>query len=301
MTGRALITGAFSNTGSAVARELLLRDWQVGTLTNRAAPASTTIASHDLRFEREYLLRAMDGVDVFVNTYWVRFPHRGVTFRTAIDNTRLLFDVAREAGVRRIVQVSVSNADAGSGLSYYEGKADVDDMLRASGMSHAIVRPTLIVGPNDVLTNNIAWFVRRLPFFGIPSGPGYRLQPVTLDDTGRIIADAVAASGDIDIDAAGPETFTFEEYVRQLAASMGRRLRMFPIPPRQVVRALALFKPLLRDTVLTFEELEGLRREMLVSKAEPLGTEPVSSWLVEHGDAFGRTYANDTLTRFHTQ
>lgn len=300
MTGRALITGAFSNTGSAVARELLVRDWHVETLTNRAAPASSSIRAHELRFDREHLLRAMDGIDVFVNTYWVRFPHREVTFRTAIDNSRLLFDVAREAGVRRVVQVSVSNAESGDGLSYYEGKAEVDELLRASGLSHAIVRPTLIVGPNDVLTNNIAWFVRRLPLFGIPSGPGYRLQPVTLGDTGRIIADVVESADDLDIDAAGPEMFTFEEYVRLLATSMGRSLRTFPIPPRQVVRALGLFKPILRDTVLTFEELEGLRREMLVSRADPLGTEPVSQWLVEHGDAFGRAYANDTLTRFHT-
>ena len=201
----AVVTGAFSNTGAAVATELDRRGWAIRTLTNRPPPPASTIPVSPLHFERNQLARALAGADVLVNTYWVRFPYRGVTFETAVRNSETLVLAAQDAHVSRLVQVSVSNASERSTLGYYRGKAIVDRFVRDSGLSWAIVRPTLIVGPKDVLTNNIAWFLRRVPVFGLPSGAGYRMQPITLDDAARIIADAVESSEPLEIDAAGLE------------------------------------------------------------------------------------------------
>ena len=80
----------------------------------------------------------------------------------------MLLRAAREAGVERIVHVSVSNPSLDSPLGYYRGKAAAEALVRSLGMSYAIVRPTLVVGPHDILVNNIAWFLRRFPLFGMP-------------------------------------------------------------------------------------------------------------------------------------
>lgn len=296
----AVVTGAFSNTGSAVAAELIRRGWSIRTLTNRTPPAHASIPALPLEFAPGALERALAGTDAFVNTYWVRFPHGAESFERAVRHSSMLIEAARAAGVARFVQVSVSNASEASPLGYYRGKAAVDRAVRASGLSHAIVHPTLIVGPRDVLTNNIAWFLRRFPVFARPAGGDFRLQPVLLDDATRIIADAVEHAGPIEVDAAGPEIVTFGEYVARLARAIGVRRRIVTLPTGAILAALGIAGALLRDTVLTREELEGLRCDLLVSRSAPLGTSSVFEWLRSNATGMGRGYANDTLTRFAT-
>lgn len=296
----AVVTGAFRNTGAAVSTELVRRGWSIRTLTNRAPPDVGAIGSWPLRFELELLGRALAGADAFVNTYWVRFPRADVTFETAVRNSRLLVQAARAAGVARFVQVGVSNSSEKDPLGYFRGKAAVDRFVRESGLSYAIVRPTLIVGEKDVLTHNIAWFLRWFPVFALPAGGGYRLQPVLLTDVSRIISDAVERADSFEVDAAGPEVVTFGEYVRRLALAIGVRRRYVAMPAGAILGALRVTGALLRDTVLTSEELEGLRRDLLVSHSAPLGRSSVFEWLSAHATALGRVYVNDTRTRFPT-
>jgi uncharacterized protein YbjT (DUF2867 family) len=159
---RAVITGAFSYVGAAAARELRRRGWQIHTLTNRARPAGTEhVTAAPLHFDHEHLVRELEGADAFVNTFWIRLPYAGQSFESAVERSRLLLGAAAQAGVRRLVHVSVSKASLDSRLGYYRGKAEVDDAVRSCGLSHAIVRPTLVVGEHDGLTSNIAWLLHH--------------------------------------------------------------------------------------------------------------------------------------------
>ncbi len=179
VAGHIVVTGAFSYTGAAVAGELIRRGFAVRTLTNRQPPPGREGIPHaPLRMDVAYLADQLKGADAFINTYWVRLPHGAADFGTAVRDSRTLIEAAVRAGVSRLVHVSVSNAEQGRNLGYYAGKAEVERSVRECGVPHAIVRPTLMVGPNDVLTNNIAWFLRRFPAFLLPDGGRYRLQPV---------------------------------------------------------------------------------------------------------------------------
>jgi NADH dehydrogenase len=299
MGRRAVVTGPFSYIGSAVARELRRRGWTIHALTNRRRPAGADdITVAPLRFDPEHLTRELERADALVSTYWIRLPHGGQDFGNAVANSRILIDAARRARVGRLVSVSVSNADAGSSLGYYRGKAHVDEAVRAAGLPCAIVRPTLVVGPADVLTSNIAWFLRRFPLFPVPDGGRYRVQPITLADTGRVIADAVEAPGDVEVDAAGPEILSFRDYVRTVARACGVRRLVVGAPAWLSLLALRLLAPLLHDVVLTREEIEGLAQEKLVSREAPRGTESVTDWLLAHGAGLGRRYVNDRDRHF---
>ena len=299
MPRTAVITGAYSNIGSVVARDMAGRGWAVRTLTNRRPQSPAVFPASALRFEPAHLETVMRGADVFVNTYWVRFPYAGVTFDDAVRNIQALIDAARAAGVRRFVQVSVSRASESSALGYFRGKAQVEAALRRSGLDYAIVRPTLVVGPHDVLTGNIAWFLRRFPLCLVPDGDDYLLQPLTQADAGRIISDAAEATGPMEVDAAGPEVFRFADYLRLVAAAVGVPHRRFiRVPPRLFLAALRFVNVSVRDIVLTAEELEGLRQNLLTSDQPPLGTASVREWLHANGRSFGTTYTNDTVARF---
>ena len=296
-TGTAVVTGAFSYTGSAVARSLLARGLTVRTLTNRRVAINdpgARIEAHPLQFDDPALLvEALRGARLFVNTYWVRYPYVGVGFDKAIANTEVLMRAARDAGVERVVQVSVSNPSLDSPLGYYRGKAQAEAMVRGLGLSYAIVRPTLVVGPHDILVNNIAWFLRRFPVFAMPGSGRYRLQPVTLDDVGEIVAEAALAEADLTIDAAGPEIMTFEQLVREVARAIGRRARIVRVPPPDALALLRAVGWWAGEVILSREELAGLMTELLVSREAPRGTHSVSGWLREHGAELGRAYASE--------
>lgn len=292
----AVVTGARSYTGSAVARALLARGFALRTLTNRGRPIHDPgpVEAWPLQFADEAAIAgALRGADVFVNTYWVRYPEAGHSFDEAVRRSGWLFDAARTAGVRRLVHVSVSNPSLDSALDYYRGKAQVEELARRSGVSHAIVRPTLVVGSRDILVNNIAWFLRRFPLFAMPGSGLYRVQPVLLEDVGEIVADACERTTDETFDAAGPETVTFEELVRTVAASIGRPARILHVPPALSLALTGLVGWFRGETILARQELEGLQRELLVSSEPPRGHGSVLAWLGGHGGELGRTYASE--------
>jgi uncharacterized protein YbjT (DUF2867 family) len=304
MAETVVITGAFSYTGSAVAKSLLARGVSVRTLTNRSSRVHDPgpgIETFPLQFRNPaQIQQAMRGAQIFVNTYWVRYPYVGVSFDDAVGNTDLLFKAAQAAGVERIVHVSVSNASLDSPLGYYRGKARAEESLRRVGVSYAIVRPTLIVGPKDILVDNIAWFLRRFPLFALPGTGLYRLQPVTLDDVGEIIADAALSRENVTVDAAGPEIMTFRELVEAIASAVGRRPPIVKTPPWLSMALIRVIGWLVGEVILSRQELQGLVTELLVSREPPRGVHSVRQWLQDHGDELGRSYVSEFARHVRT-
>ena len=214
----AIVTGAFSYTGRYVARRLLDQGIGVRTLTrspDQRDPFGGLAPAAPLDFsDPDGLSRSMQGAGVFYNTYWVRFGRGRTTFDQAVENSKALFEAAAKAGVGRIVHFSVANASSESRLPYFRGKGQVEEILRDTGIPYAIIRPTLVFGKGDLLLNNMAWALRRFPVFPVFGDGGYRVQPIYAED---LAAQAVAAGCQVEnsvADAAGPETFTFEELLR---------------------------------------------------------------------------------------
>src|SRR2546425_2391600 len=226
-----VVTGAFSFTGRFIARRLLAEERRVKTLTNhpqRAGAEDITAEVAPLQFaDRAALVESLRGADVLYNTYWVRFRHGRVRFGDAVANTRILVGAARDAGVRKVVHISVSNPSVDSPLDYYAGKARAENAVRESGLQWAIVRPTLIFGAGNILINNIAWLLRRLPVFGIPGRGDYRLQPVAGEDVAEIATWAAAQGGNVTVDAAGAGIIYF--------SGGGEGVPLAPGPPPPVV------------------------------------------------------------------
>ena len=292
-----VVTGAFSFTGRFIARRLLAEERRIKTLTNhpqRAGAEDITAEVAPLQFaDRAALVESLRGADVLYNTYWVRFRHGRVRFGDAVANTRILVGAARDAGVRKVVHISVSNPSVDSPLDYYAGKARAENAVRESGLQWAIVRPTLIFGAGDILINNIAWLLRRLPVFGIPGRGDYRLQPVAGEDVAEIATWAAAQGGNVTVDAAGPDIIYYSEMVESIAIAVGRHPRFVYISPRNAVRAAGIIGRLVRDVTLSEPELQGLMQELLVSREKPRGTRRLDNWLLSNANGIGRSYASE--------
>lgn len=302
MSETVAITGAFSYTGKYATRILLERGYAVRTLTfhpERPNPFGGQVSVFPYSFERpEELRRSLAGVSTLINTYWVRFPPNGMTFEAAVNNSRTLITAARVAGVRRIVHVSIANPSLESRLGYYHGKALVEQAVRKSGMSYSIVRPTVIFGPEDILINNIAWFVRRFPAFGIPGSGEYGVRPIYVEDMARLLADEARAEGDRVLNAVGPETFSFEEMVRLIAQRVGRSIPLVHVPKFAAYAATAIAGWFVSDVILTWEEYAGLMDDLLAPGGDPTGTTRLSEWLGKNSGSVGKQYASEVGRHF---
>lgn len=292
-----VVTGAHGFTGRFIARRLMALERPIKTLTNHSnRPGAEDIKAEvaPLQFtDRAVLVESLRGADVLYNTYWVRFRRGRTHFGEAVANTRVLVGAARDAGVRKIVHVSVSNPAEDSPFDYYAGKARAERAVRESGLAWAIVRPTLIFGTGDILINNIAWLLRRFPVFGIPGRGDYNLQPVAAEDVAEIATWAAEQVDNVTVDAAGPDTIYFGEMVESIAIAVGTHPRFIYMSPRMSLRAAGLIGRLMKDVTLNQPELEGLMAELLVSHERPRGTRRLDNWLLSSADTLGRSYASE--------
>ncbi len=298
---RIAVTGAFGYSGRYIATRLLGAGHEVITLTNpmhRVNPFGAMIAAFPFHFDEPHKLRdSLRGVDTLVNTYWVRFDHRLFTHGQAVANTKILFSAAKEAGMRRIVHVSITNPDSTSDLPYFRGKAELESALRGLGVSYCILRPAVLFGKEDVLINNIAWSLRHLPLIGVFGSGDYRLQPIHVDDLAQAAAEKVSRDRDEVLEAIGPETFTYRQLVARVGSTLGVKRPIISVPPGLGYWGCRLLGLFVGDVVITREEICGLMEGCLYVDAPPLGSTELTEWMGRHRDTLGRRYTSEMARR----
>lgn len=296
-----VVTGAFSYSGAAIARELERSGRRVRTLTGhpgRAGP-DRAIDVRPLDFDDIVgLSSSLEGATTLFNTYWVRFAHGQDDHERAVANSRTLFHAARQAGVERIVHVSITHPSISSPYSYFRGKAYVERALAEVGVPYAVLRPAILFGGDGVLINNIAWLLRHLPVFGVGGGGDYRIRPVHIDDLAALAVKAGTARIDTVVDAVGPERPTFLELVGLIREAVGSRSMIVRVPGIAVPALASLLGLVLRDVLLTGDEFRAMAEGMADTDGPATGTMSVSAWIQDHADTLGRSYANEIERHF---
>lgn len=297
------VTGAFSYAGASIADELIRRGRRVRALTGHPerAPSGNPVEIRPLEFaDRAALRQTLEGVDTLYNTYWVRFSHGSMTFDTAVDNSRRLFDAAANAGVRRIVHVSITHPDTASPYAYFRGKAVVEDYLAGTGISHAIARPAFLFGRHGVLINNVAWMLRHLPVVAIGDGGGYWVRGIHVDDLATLCADLGNQDTEVTVDAVGPDRMTFRTLIGHVRDAVAPRTPIVSVPGWALPPLTAAIGVVLRDRLLTSDEYNAMADGLADSQAPTNGQTSFTDWLIANAESLGRRYINDTKGHFTT-
>lgn len=297
------VTGAFGYTRKYIARRLLDSGKNVITLTNhpnRPNPFGNRIKAYPYNFRNlDKLSASLKDIDTLYNTYWIRFPHNGQTFSQAVRNTKTLLQAAQLADIRRIVHISITNPSEHSTYPYFQGKASLETAIKGSGLSYAILRPTVIFGKEDILINNITYLLRKFKIFPIPGSGEYKLQPIFVDDFAEIAVNVGDLQENFIMDVVGPEVFTFNNLIHLLTNTIERRVWLINLAPEASLLLSKIVSILLQDVLLTRDELYGLMDNLLVSKDKPLGKTPLSKWLEENADQIGQRYASELERHYH--
>jgi len=290
------VTGSYSYSGKYITRRLLAQGHQVITLTghpNRPDPFGGQVKPYPLDFNVDSMANSLAGVDTLYNTYWIRFDHKDNTQPGAVQNTARLLQAAKQAGVRRIVHISITNPSLNSPLPYFHGKAQNEQFVRESGLSYAILRPTVLFGLEDILINNIAYLLRRLPLFALPGDGSYRLQPIYVDDLAELALTAGAQTENLLWDAVGPDIFTFKDMVNLIGACIAHPRPLIPTPAALALAASRVISAFVGDVVLTRDEVDGLAAGLLVSAEQPRAHTRLADWLKTNQSTVGLHYASE--------
>jgi NADH dehydrogenase len=271
------------------------------TLTNsgnRPNPFGDKLQAFPFNFDNpEKLAETLKGVSVLYITYWVRFNHQMFTHADAVRNTTTLFESAAKAGVDRIVYVSITNPSEDSHLEYFSGKGKLENILKDLGVSYSILRPAVLFGKEDILINNIAWALRRLPVFGVFGNGKYRLQPLYVDDLAEIAVQEGENKENKIINCIGPETYTYRGLVEEIGRIIGKKRLIIPVPPLFGYFTGSIIGKIVNDLFITREEIDGLMADHLYVESPPNGKTKLSEWARNHADTLGRNYSSELARR----
>jgi NADH dehydrogenase len=295
------VTGAYGYSGKYIAEKLFAGGKQVITITNslrRQNPFGDRIRAFRFNFNKSDLLAdSLKDVKVLYNTYWVRFNHKLFTYANAVENSKILFDAARQAGVERIVHISITNPTIDSELEYFRGKALLEKYLKETGLSYCILRPAVLFGKEDILINNIAWALRCFPVFGVFGDGHYKLQPIYVDDLAELAVQQGEKRDNVTIDAIGPETFTYRGLVEEIGHIIGKKRPILSLPPLLNYSIGWIVGKFVNDVMITKDEVQGLMANLLYVDSSPAGTTKLTDWAKKHADTLGFKYTSELARR----
>lgn len=211
--------------------------------------------------------RALDGAEACVNAVAVLYESGRQTFAALhVDGARAVAQAARDAGVERFVQISAIGAAADSPSAYGRTKAAGEAAVRERVPSAAVLRPSVVFGPEDRFFNRFAEMATLSPALPLIGGGQTRFQPVYVEDVGQAVAQAVwdASTAGLTYELGGPGVYTFRDLMTLLLAEIGRRRLLVPIPFAAAtvlgrVGDLMAMTPI--PPLITVDQVELLRRD----------------------------------------
>jgi NADH dehydrogenase len=224
--------------------------------------------------DKPSIARALEGATASLNLVGVLYQAGRQGFQAVhVMGARNVAEVARAAGVERVVQMSALGADPASPSKYGRTKAAGEAAVRAVYPDAAVVRPSIVFGQGDSFFNRFASMAQFSPVLPLIGGGLTRFQPVFVGDVGealaRIVTDDASAGRTFELGGAG--VFTFRELMERMLAETGQRRLLLPIP-FPAARALGSLGDLAAGVIrppLTSDQVASLTVDNVVSGREP--------------------------------
>jgi len=247
-----LITGGTGFIGRALVRQLFDSGYPVRTLLRpsprtprlpKGVPVEVAVVGlGDVRGLRA----ALRDVDTIIHLAGSEHDGRNANLLgTDIQGTRNLAEAAKSAGVKRFIYLSHIGADRASAFPVHKAKGIAEEHIRKSGVPHTIVRSSIVYGPEDHFTTNLASLIRHAPiFFPVPGDGQTLIQPLWVEDLVTCLLWAMENPdmADKTYEIGGSEYFTLRQTLEQIMDVIGKRRVLVSLPP-----------PFLRAFVVTLE------------------------------------------------
>ena len=148
-----------------------------------------------------------------------------------VDGARNVASAAAEEGAQALVHLSAIGTDPRSESEYGRSKGEGEAAVREAFPGATILRPSLVFGPEDQLTNRFA-AMARLTFLPVIAGKR-NFQPVYVRDLARAVAMAAlqpSAFGGQTYEIGGPQVLSMVELHRAILDLTGQTPEILETP-----------------------------------------------------------------------
>ncbi len=222
------------------------------------------------------LAAALRGAEAAVNLVGILAPWGKQTFDAVhAQGAGAIAKAVGEAGLANFIHMSAIGADARSASAYARTKAEGEAAVRAALPRAAILRPSVVFGPEDQFFNRFATMARIMPVLPLIGGGKTRLQPVYVGDVAEAGARLLRGAGQdgATYELGGPAVRTMKELLEYVLATIHRRRLLAPLPfsvaaPLGSVTETVnkfLLGLLPREFVFTADQVELLKHDNVVS------------------------------------
>lgn len=264
---KVFLTGATGFVGSQILQDLLEAEHTVVALVREGSESELPVNPEQIEIvqgdalDKSSYQDSLSGCDAVINLIGIirEFPKKGINFeRMHVRATQFLVESALAEGVDRYIQMSALGVSHESDSKYFTTKARAEDMIRASGLKHTIIRPSLIFGPEDEFINYFANIIRKFHTIPVIGHGKYRMEPVYIEDVSQAFVQSLGKPETINqtFEMGGPERFEYEEmmhvvknalntwaitihYPKSLMmtlASMMQYYKIFPLTTDQIIQ-----------------------------------------------------------------
>ena len=261
-----LVTGATGFVGRHLVQALRAKGYQIRALVRDSAKADALralgceIASGDVT-DISSLEKSMQGVDVVYHLVGIRREIGRQSFESVnTHGTKNVVDAMIKANLRRLIFVSIVKADPTSHSRYLRSKWFAEEAIRESSLSSTIFRSAVIYGEGGEGFTTLVNMVRNAPIVPVVGNGLYKMQPLFVGDLVECLVRALdnEETSKRLYEIGGPETMTFNEVLRAIGETYGKRTRLLHQPAFLVKPFLGIMEKLLPKPLLTRDELELL-------------------------------------------
>ena len=179
-----------------------------------------------------------------------------------------LATLAAEQGIDRFIQISAIGADAGSASAYARSKAEGEAAILAACTQAHVLRPSIVVGPEDDFFNRFARMAQIAPALPLIGSGLTRYQPVSVFDVAQAVAACLDGAPSGIYELGGPQIYTFRELMELMLNKIGKRRLLVPLP-FAAAGMLAQFTRFLPTPPLTPDQVILLRSDNVVGENLP--------------------------------
>ena len=272
------IIGGSGFLGRHIVRALAKRGYRIRAASRRpdlathlqplGTPGQIMPVQANVRYPAS-LAAVSDGASVVINLTGILYGSGAQSFDAIhVFGAEAAARAAKAAGARLFIQMSAIGADANSGSEYARSKAEGEARARTYFPDAAILRPSIVFGPEDDFFNRFAAMARFAPALPLVGGGVTRFQPVFVGDVAKAVTrlvDGAAAGGRV-YELGGPGIMTFKELLEFTLATVGRKRLLVPLP-WSVARMMSIVLGLLPKPLLTADQVELLKSDNVVSEA----------------------------------
>jgi len=231
--------------------------------------------------DTDSLEKATIGVERIIHLVGIIQEAAGATFqRVHVDGTRNLLDAARKSGVRHFFYQSALGTRPNAKSEYHKSKWAAEELVRASGISFTILRPSLIYGPGDQFTIRLSEMIRLSPVLPVIGSGRSKVQPIFIDDVATCIVTAVTSDCCLNeiYEIGGPDQLTYEEVTVAIADAMGVKRPTLHLPLFFMKSMATVLKAVLPKPPVTTDQLIMLQEDTVCTMRDirdAFGIEPL--------------------------